>query len=210
MARPDLPRGYGGWQAIDATPQERSGRRFQCGPASLAAVRAGMIGLMHDVAFVFAEVNSDVMNFSEDPESPWGYSRSRSNSYHVGRRIVTKALGQHDTLAEADIHDITDLYKMSESDPSERIAMMNAVRLNERAREIYRYSQGSQISAQLEEVDDVKFGDSFKARLQLENTSDTGLTLDTLVTCTSLYYNGVPAHRQVGLNPIKSNQIKSN
>ena len=24
MARPDLPLGYGGWQALDATPQERS------------------------------------------------------------------------------------------------------------------------------------------------------------------------------------------
>lgn len=24
MARPDLPDGYGGWQAIDATPQEAS------------------------------------------------------------------------------------------------------------------------------------------------------------------------------------------
>ena len=24
MARPDLPQGYGGWQAIDATPQEAS------------------------------------------------------------------------------------------------------------------------------------------------------------------------------------------
>ena len=24
MARPDLPKGYGGWQAIDATPQETS------------------------------------------------------------------------------------------------------------------------------------------------------------------------------------------
>ena len=24
MARPDLPPGFGGWQAVDATPQERS------------------------------------------------------------------------------------------------------------------------------------------------------------------------------------------
>ena len=24
MARPDLPAGFGGWQAIDATPQEAS------------------------------------------------------------------------------------------------------------------------------------------------------------------------------------------
>ena len=28
MSRPDLPSGYDGWQAIDATPQERSGGRF--------------------------------------------------------------------------------------------------------------------------------------------------------------------------------------
>ena len=28
MARPDLPPGYGGWQAIDATPQETSEGKF--------------------------------------------------------------------------------------------------------------------------------------------------------------------------------------
>ena len=28
MARPDLPPGYGGWQAIDATPQETSDGKF--------------------------------------------------------------------------------------------------------------------------------------------------------------------------------------
>ena len=27
IARPDLPAGYGGWQAIDATPQEKSLRK---------------------------------------------------------------------------------------------------------------------------------------------------------------------------------------
>ena len=30
MARPDLPKGYGGWQAIDATPQETSDGEIQC------------------------------------------------------------------------------------------------------------------------------------------------------------------------------------
>ena len=29
MSRPDLPRGYGGWQAIDATPQEASDGKWQ-------------------------------------------------------------------------------------------------------------------------------------------------------------------------------------
>ena len=28
MARPDLPQGFGGWQAIDATPQEASDSRI--------------------------------------------------------------------------------------------------------------------------------------------------------------------------------------
>lgn len=56
MARPDLPLGYGGWQAVDATPQETSQGTFCCGPASLTAVRNGQVYLKHDTPFVFAEV----------------------------------------------------------------------------------------------------------------------------------------------------------
>lgn len=41
MSRPDLPPGYGGWQIIDATPQETSDKVFRCGPASVAAVKKG-------------------------------------------------------------------------------------------------------------------------------------------------------------------------
>ncbi|XP_030751045.1 hemocyte protein-glutamine gamma-glutamyltransferase-like [Sitophilus oryzae] len=41
MARPDLPPGYGGWQIIDATPQETSDQVYRCGPASIAAVQKG-------------------------------------------------------------------------------------------------------------------------------------------------------------------------
>ena len=29
MARTDLPKGFGGWQAIDSTPQEASESKFQ-------------------------------------------------------------------------------------------------------------------------------------------------------------------------------------
>lgn len=56
MSRPDLPPGNGGWQAVDATPQETSQGTFRCGPASLAAVRYGQVFLKHDTPFVFAEV----------------------------------------------------------------------------------------------------------------------------------------------------------
>uniref|UniRef100_A0A673LN91 Protein-glutamine gamma-glutamyltransferase K n=1 Tax=Sinocyclocheilus rhinocerous TaxID=307959 RepID=A0A673LN91_9TELE len=59
MARPDLPPGMGGWQAVDSTPQETSHGTFRCGPASLAAIRSGQVYLKFDTPFVFAEVSPD-------------------------------------------------------------------------------------------------------------------------------------------------------
>ena len=54
---------------------------YQCGPASVEAVRRGEVGLGYDVAFVFAEVNADVCHFVRDEESHWGFTRSRLNKY---------------------------------------------------------------------------------------------------------------------------------
>lgn len=59
MERPDLGSEYGGWQAIDATPQEMSEDMFRCGPASLRAVRDADIQRPYDTAYVFAQVNAD-------------------------------------------------------------------------------------------------------------------------------------------------------
>jgi len=41
MKRPDLPTGYDGWQAVDATPQEVSLGLYQTGPAPLTAIKNG-------------------------------------------------------------------------------------------------------------------------------------------------------------------------
>ena len=59
MDRPDLGPEYGGWQALDSTPQETSEDVFRCGPASLRAVRDGELQRPYDAAYVFAEVNAD-------------------------------------------------------------------------------------------------------------------------------------------------------
>lgn len=59
MERPDLGREYGGWQAIDATPQEISDKMFRVGPASVVAVKQGEVKRPYDNAFLFAEVNAD-------------------------------------------------------------------------------------------------------------------------------------------------------
>ena len=112
MRRPDLNEGiFGGWQVIDATPQEASnGKVFmlgefafsiyflfpdlmQLGPAPVEAVRKGELGLGYDVDFVFAEVNSDVRTFLSDPTSPWGFRVTDTNTSSVGTLVLTKAIG---------------------------------------------------------------------------------------------------------------------
>lgn len=68
MKRPDLKAGkeYDGWQAIDATPQEKSTLSkfvtglFQCGPAPLAAIKRKDLNASYDVQFIFSEVNASV------------------------------------------------------------------------------------------------------------------------------------------------------
>lgn len=81
MSRPDLPPGYGGWQVIDATPQEESDNMFRCGPSSVEAVRRGEIGFAYDTPFCFSQVNADVCHFQEDEQSDWGFSRLTINKY---------------------------------------------------------------------------------------------------------------------------------
>lgn len=81
MTRPDLPRGYGGWQIIDATPQERSDKVMSCGPASVTAVKKGEVGHLYDTPFVYSEINADILNFQEDEESDWGFKRLSVNQH---------------------------------------------------------------------------------------------------------------------------------
>uniref|UniRef100_A0AAV2KWB5 Protein-glutamine gamma-glutamyltransferase K n=1 Tax=Knipowitschia caucasica TaxID=637954 RepID=A0AAV2KWB5_KNICA len=106
MARSDLPEGMGGWQAVDATPQETSQGTFRCGPASLTAVRHGQVYLKHDAAFVFAEVNSDKIYWQRKIDGT--FSQIYSEKKAVGHCISTKAVGSDER------NDITHLYKHPE------------------------------------------------------------------------------------------------
>ena len=58
MTRPDLPPGFDGWQAVDATPQEESpqGGGYRMGPASIKAIKDGN-SVAYDTNFVIAEVS---------------------------------------------------------------------------------------------------------------------------------------------------------
>uniref|UniRef100_A0A161N4H4 Hemocyte protein-glutamine gamma-glutamyltransferase-like protein n=1 Tax=Triatoma infestans TaxID=30076 RepID=A0A161N4H4_TRIIF len=58
LARPDLPPGYGGWQAVDPT--------MNIGPSSLEAIKRGEVGYEFDVTEKISEVNADLVDWKED------------------------------------------------------------------------------------------------------------------------------------------------
>ncbi|XP_062978938.1 protein-glutamine gamma-glutamyltransferase 4 [Elgaria multicarinata webbii] len=121
MKRPDLPKGFDGWQAIDATPQEQSEGIFQCGPCPVIAIRKGDVYLPYDGKFLFAEVNADrVFWLVKNEEGKEKYIKLREETKVIGKNISTKAVGKN--IRE----DITAQYKFLEGSPDERTAVGNA------------------------------------------------------------------------------------
>ncbi|XP_021551119.1 protein-glutamine gamma-glutamyltransferase 5 [Neomonachus schauinslandi] len=118
MARKDLPSGYGGWQLLDATPQERSNGLYCCGPASVRAIKEGEVELNYDTAFAFSMVNADCMS--------WLVYRGKEQKIHrdtntVGNSISTKGIQSDDR------DDITENYKYIEGSPQEREVFLKAL-----------------------------------------------------------------------------------
>ncbi|KAM6202493.1 protein-glutamine gamma-glutamyltransferase 5 [Rhynchocyon petersi] len=118
MARKDLPPGYGGWQVLDATPQETSNGLYCCGPASVRAIKEGEVELNYDTPFVFSMVNADCMSWlvhaGKEQKLHWDTSS-------VGNFISTKSI-QSD---ERD--DITENYKYGEGSLKERQVFLKAL-----------------------------------------------------------------------------------
>ncbi|XP_037075537.1 hemocyte protein-glutamine gamma-glutamyltransferase-like isoform X2 [Pollicipes pollicipes] len=195
MARPDLPRGYGGWQACDATPQQESDNKFQCGPCSLEAIRRGEVGFGFDTTFLFSEVNADLVHWQEDDASDWGFSKVKRDHYHVGRSVLTKRCGAADSDDEADADDITHLYKNPEGTAAERIAVFNAVRGTVGAQKYFDYpaSDDEDVQFQLADIDSVMIGQPFHVDVNVLNKSAEPRTIKAFMHANSVYYTGIKA-----------------
>uniref|UniRef100_A0A8C5KGB6 Protein-glutamine gamma-glutamyltransferase E n=1 Tax=Jaculus jaculus TaxID=51337 RepID=A0A8C5KGB6_JACJA len=120
FARQDLGPSYNGWQVLDATPQEESEGVFQCGPASVTAIREGDVHLAHDSPFVFAEVNADYVTWLWNEDE--SVERVYSDTKKIGRCISTKAVGSNSRV------DITELYKYPEGSRKERQVYSKAMK----------------------------------------------------------------------------------
>lgn len=103
---------------------------FQCGPASVTAIREGDVHLAHDGPFVFAEVNADYITWlwHEDKRRERVYSDTKK----IGRCISTKAVGSDSRV------DITGLYKYPEGEglcqPPTMVCGMQIIRRKSGAR----------------------------------------------------------------------------
>ncbi|XP_054848136.1 protein-glutamine gamma-glutamyltransferase 4 [Eublepharis macularius] len=121
MKRPDLPKGFDGWQAIDATPQELSQGIYQCGPCPINAIRKGEVYLPYDSKFVFAEVNADrVFWLVKNVDGENKYVKLREETKVIGKSLSTKAVGKNTR------EDITMQYKFPEDSAEERKAVETA------------------------------------------------------------------------------------
>ncbi|XP_021174125.2 protein-glutamine gamma-glutamyltransferase K isoform X1 [Fundulus heteroclitus] len=183
MARPDLPHGYGGWQTVDATPQETSQGTYCCGPASLTAVRNGQVYLKHDSPFVFAEVNSDKIYWQKTTDGTFRQIYSEKNI--VGHAISTKAVGSDERL------DITHLYKHPEGSEEERIAVETACSYGSKAAAFPSPTTEDVTLEVFLEGDGPKMGEDAELTIKLRNKSSEQRNITLHSQLAVMYYTGV-------------------
>ncbi|KAJ8949951.1 hypothetical protein NQ318_002358 [Aromia moschata] len=203
--------GYGGWQAIDATPQETSEGFYQCGPTSLEAIKKGNVGYNYDVAFMIASVNADVMRWKEDKTCEMGYSKIFCNKNHVGKIILTKQPFLFDPNGDKDRLDITCHYKPKEESEEERLSLLNAVRGTAAAKKILCPARTCNGRHGVCSTDKIKIGQNFTVVVNIKNKSDKVRHVKCALFAASVYYTGVKAKhitRQEGQFEMKPNSTE--
>ncbi|KAG1715027.1 Annulin [Nymphon striatum] len=184
MERPDLePESYGGWQAIDATPQELSDGLSRCGPAPVKAVKKGEVMKNFDVPFIFAEVNADKVYWRySGPNQPLKLITKKAEE--IGKHISTKAVGKFDR------EDITDNYKFNEKTREEREVMLKALRQSANLFSRYYLNDDFEdVEFNFQLKDDILIGSDFKLAMKNKNWNKT-FTVRVILRIVTMMYNG--------------------
>ncbi|XP_051872089.1 coagulation factor XIII A chain-like [Pristis pectinata] len=183
MTRSDLPPGYGGWQAVDATPQETSEGMYRCGPVSVKAIKQGKVFLPFDGPFVYAEVNSDVVYWTKQKDG--SLTKGDVKTDEVGKLILTKEVG-------SDMRkNITDLYKYPEGSQEERLAQDTAIQYGIKKEEVVA-ELPKDVSVDIEVAKNVVVGTDFKISLKIRNNSNARRNLKIQLSGYVVFYTGVP------------------
>uniref|UniRef100_A0A8C9RRJ5 Protein-glutamine gamma-glutamyltransferase K n=1 Tax=Scleropages formosus TaxID=113540 RepID=A0A8C9RRJ5_SCLFO len=183
MARPDLPSGMGGWQAVDSTPQESSQGMFCCGPAPINAIRSGEVFHKYDAHFVFAEVSSDKIYWQRKENGKFRLIHTEKDV--VGCCILTKAVGSCDS------NDITLLYKYPEGSEEERIAVETAISYGTKS-VVYNTSTPKDVSLEVAvKGDGPRMGEDAQLVIKLQNNSTKPRNTNLHSEVAVMYYTGV-------------------
>ncbi|XP_076469989.1 hemocyte protein-glutamine gamma-glutamyltransferase-like, partial [Babylonia areolata] len=181
MARPDLPAGYGGWQACDATPQETSDGVYCCGPCPVAAIKEGEVTLPYDGPFIFAEVNADKVYWNQQDDGSWKKGR-------VGKREIGLMISTMNTDT-GDREDVTRRYKFPDDSPEERAAVEKAMR---KVTKDEGASEPKDVNFELTFEENTFVGSTFQMTLKMTNAgAKRELTVQGLCAVRTMFYTGV-------------------
>ncbi|XP_050435288.1 annulin-like [Adelges cooleyi] len=184
MTRPDLKVTAHGWQVIDATPQELSENIYRCGPANVAAVKAGEVRTPYDTGFVFSEVNADKVYWKYNGVSQ-PLKLLRKDEEAIGRFICTKAVDMWEP------EDITDSYKYREKSREERNAMLNALKQSSSIFSRYYLNENfNDIKFDFNLVDDIVIGENFRVAVSITNRGAQDYTVKIVLRIESMDYTG--------------------
>ncbi|XP_006888796.1 PREDICTED: coagulation factor XIII A chain [Elephantulus edwardii] len=184
MTRPDLPVGFGGWQAVDSTPQENSDGMYRCGPASVQAIKHGHVCFQFDAPFVFAEVNSDLVYITAKKDGT--HVVEAVDSTHTGKLIVTKQIGGDD------IQDITETYKFQEGQEEERLALETALMYGAKKPLNTEGVLKSRSDVDMDfQVENAVLGKDFTVTITFQNNSSNSYTISAYLSGNIIFYTGV-------------------
>ncbi|XP_078270010.1 coagulation factor XIII A chain-like [Rhinoraja longicauda] len=183
MLRDDIPSGYGGWQAVDATPQETSEGMYRCGPVSVNAIKQGQVCFPFDASFVYAEVNSDVVYWTQQNDGTLVKGEVKTDD--VGKLILTKSVGSDMRM------NITDQYKYPEGSREER-ASLKMAELYGVAKTEVPTELPKDVSAKVQVDENIMVGSSFQLGLEFSNLSNAIRTVEVQITGYVVFYTGVP------------------
>uniref|UniRef100_A0A8C6GZQ4 Protein-glutamine gamma-glutamyltransferase E n=2 Tax=Mus spicilegus TaxID=10103 RepID=A0A8C6GZQ4_MUSSI len=195
FVRTDLGPTYNGWQVLDATPQERSQGVFQCGPASVNAIKAGDVDRNFDMIFIFAEVNADRITWIYNNRNNTQKQNS-VDTHSIGKYISTKAVGSNSRM------DVTDKYKYPEGSSEERQVHQKALdKLKPNASfgaTSSRNSEGEDkepsISGKFKVTGILAVGKEVSLSLMLKNMTNDRKTVTMNMTAWTIVYNGTLVH----------------
>ncbi|NXW27296.1 EPB42 protein, partial [Phaetusa simplex] len=196
MARADLPPGYNGWQALDATCQEKSKGASFCGPAPVKAIKEGDTDVDYDVCYFFAAINAKCQVWIQKTDDT--LKPAFGATKYTGNNISTKSVGSERC------EDITHHYKHPEGSLQEKEVLDKAYRKIQKLEttSISSETQFSFIPTALEEP--VNLFIHLQSKSSLTLGQDVPLSIDVfnhsggekatqlVVGAQALHYNGVP------------------